>query len=78
MVFVQKHPQLFLADHQIFVGKLIGDVPSDRSELTAILHDCVEEAETEEQLLELFWFLAFGELLLVHVLVGPQQVVTQA
>lgn len=78
MVFVQEHSQLLLAHHQIFIGKLVGDVPSDWPELTPILHDCVEEAEAKEKLLELLSLLAFGELLLFHVLVGSKQVVTQA
>lgn len=47
LIFIQKHSQLFLAHHQIFICELVGDVPTDRTEFTAILNNCVEEAKSK-------------------------------
>lgn len=48
LILIQQHPELFLADPQIFIGELICDVPAYWSELAAVLDDGVEETETEE------------------------------
>ena len=47
LVLIKQHFELFLADHKIFVGELVSDVPTDGSEFTPILHNGVEEAESE-------------------------------
>ena len=47
IVFVKQHPQLFLADHQIFICELISNVPTNGPELSSVLNDSMEEAESE-------------------------------
>jgi len=42
IIFVQEKLELSLADSEIFVGKLVGDVPADGSELSSVLNDSVE------------------------------------
>ena len=47
LILIQKHSQLFLAHHQILICELVGDVPADRTEFTAILNDGMEETKSE-------------------------------
>lgn len=63
VVLVQKHFQLSLADPQVFIGEFIGDIPTDRTKLSAVLNDCMEEAKTEQQLFIFLRLLAVVELL---------------
>jgi len=77
IVVVEQHLQLPLADRKVLVGKLIGDVPANRAELSPVLDYSVEEAETEEQLLENLRFLAVVELYVAEVLIASEHVRAQ-
>ena len=52
VVGVDEYLQLSHADAEIRIVESVGDVPSQRSELSSFLDECVEEAETEDQALE--------------------------
>jgi hypothetical protein len=69
---------LFPADHEVLVGELVGDIPSDGSELPPVLDDGVEKAEAEKEPFVLFSLFAFVEVVFVQVPVGPEQVVPQS
>jgi hypothetical protein len=51
--------QLASADDEIFIGKSVRDVPTDRAKLPSILNDSVEEGKAEQKL---FVGLGFGAL----------------
>lgn len=44
---VEENLKLLLANTVIFIGEGVGDVPANTSELSSILHNSVEEAESE-------------------------------
>ncbi len=69
---------MLLTDNQVFVGELVGDVPANGSKFSSILNDSVEEAEAEEQSLKLVYFFAVVEVFLIHISVGPEQVVSES
>lgn len=75
-VIVRFHEFLELssAHDEIFVSEGVRDVPSNWAELSPILHDSVEEAESKEELLEDFWLRALFKLLWSEGLVGLQNV----
>mmetsp|Transcript_5662 Transcript_5662/g.19199 ORF Transcript_5662/g.19199 Transcript_5662/m.19199 type:complete len:711 (+) Transcript_5662:204-2336(+) len=50
---VDEHEQLPHGDLQVGVGELVLDIPAQGPELDALLHEGVEEAQPEEQLVEL-------------------------
>lgn len=59
---------------QVFVGEGVWDVPADRTELSSILDNSMEEAESEEKLLVDFWLGALFELLRSHCFIRLQNV----
>lgn len=63
-VLIQEHLKLLLADIQVFIGELVGNIPSNRTELSPVLDDSVEETEAEEKFLELCGLYAVLEFLL--------------
>ena len=50
---VEEHPQLTQRDFQIRIVEAVRDVPTERSEVLALLDEGVEEGETHEELLPL-------------------------
>lgn len=46
-VLIQQHSKLPLANAQVFVCKLVRDIPSNGSELPPVLDNRMEEAETK-------------------------------
>jgi len=62
IVSLYKLLQLASANDQIFIGEGVWDVPADRTELSPILDDGVEEAESKEDFLIDLWLRAFLEL----------------
>jgi len=74
-VTLNKDLELLSRDHEILIGEGIWDVPTDWSELSSILDDGVEEAETEEE--SLYWIWLFTSLLVifpVESLIGTKDV----
>lgn len=51
-VLIQEHFELADADVQIAVGELVGNVEAQRAEFPSLQHDSVEEAQRQEQRLE--------------------------
>mmetsp|Transcript_88509 Transcript_88509/g.205945 ORF Transcript_88509/g.205945 Transcript_88509/m.205945 type:complete len:206 (+) Transcript_88509:1075-1692(+) len=51
-VFIYEHLQLPRRDPEIILCELIGDVPTQGSEETPFLDDCMEETQVEDQALE--------------------------
>lgn len=41
------------ANSEVFIGKLVGDVPADGAKLPSVLDDGMEETEAEQQFFEL-------------------------
>mmetsp|Transcript_14245 Transcript_14245/g.33969 ORF Transcript_14245/g.33969 Transcript_14245/m.33969 type:complete len:277 (-) Transcript_14245:1322-2152(-) len=80
-VLVQEHLQLSHGDPQVVLRELVGDVPAQRPEESALLDHGVEEAKVEGQALELpATGAGFEKLLIadgVHV-VGARHVSPQA
>ncbi len=78
LVFIQQHFQLPLADPQILIGKLIGNVPPNGAEFSPVLDDGMEEAEAEKQTLVLLRFKAFRKLGLRDTGIGAKEVCPQS
>ena len=53
LVFIEKHSQLFDADSQVSLVKLVRDVPSERSKVPPLLYEGVEETQAKQQTLPL-------------------------
>jgi len=66
--------QLSAANNEILIGKGVRNVPADRTELTAILHNSVEEAEAEQEFLVNFRLGAFFELLCGERVIGLEDI----
>jgi len=49
--------------HEILIGEGIWNIPTDWSELSSVLDDGVEEAETKEK--SLYWIWLFTSLLVI-------------
>ena len=63
---IEEDTELTDTDTEIIVVVFIGNVPTERSELSSLLNDGVEEAKTEDKLPELLRFSAvIEEFLLV-------------
>ena len=65
VVLVEEHVELLGADPQVRLVELVGDVPSQGSELPPLLHESVEEAEAEQEFAELGSLLVASEELVV-------------
>lgn len=70
VIFIQEYLQLTFANHEIFVGEVVGNIPADRAKFAAFLNDGMEEAKAEEQFLEGFRILAIIEFFVIQVLEG--------
>jgi len=46
--------ELLAADSKVVFSKLVGDIPTKGSILSSLLDQCMEEAQTEYQLFEVF------------------------
>lgn len=68
-VVLDEDLQLFATNIQVFIGERVQDVPANWSELSAILHDGMEEAQSKEEFLEVLWLCASLELFFSHCLV---------
>lgn len=55
--------QLTSADNQILIREGVWDIPANRTELSSVLNNGVEEAEAEENLLVDLWLGALLEIL---------------
>lgn len=69
IVVLDEDLQLAATDIQVFIGEGIGDVPANGSELSAILHNGMEEAQSEQKFLETLWLRASFEFFFGHGLV---------
>jgi len=65
------------ANIEVFVCECIGDVPADRSELSSVLNNSVEERECEQQLFEIAWLAAIIQSRVIETFVVLQQILTQ-
>lgn len=77
LVVIEEHIQLRDTYTQVGLVELVPHVPAERAELPPLLHDRVEEAQREQQLLEHFrLFVAFEPLGVVDgiALVRPRDV----
>lgn len=71
---IEENLKLSLADTVIFVGKGVGDVPADTTELSSILYNSVEEAQSEQHFLVGSRLLAAIKVSVVNILIGLDQV----
>lgn len=65
LVLIQEHFQLKHADPQISLVELVGIVPANGAEFPSLLHNRVEEAEREQELLEIARLSGFLKKLFV-------------
>jgi hypothetical protein len=63
IVTLNKDLELLSGYHEILIGEGIWNIPTDWSELSSVLDDGVEEAETEEK--SLYWIGFFTSLLVI-------------
>ena len=76
LVRLNESLQLASAHNEILICEGIGDVPADGSELSAVLHDGMEESEAEQKLLVGLRLGALLEVLDVQGLIGSQDVLS--
>lgn len=77
-VLVEEHFELFLANAEIFVREFVRDIPADWPEFSSVLDDRVEQAEAEEEFLEIVWLRAVGQFRIAEILVRTQEIRAQA
>lgn len=56
IIHIREDLKLPPAHIEIFISESVCNVPTDRTELTSVLHDGVEERESEDKLLKLVGF----------------------
>lgn len=74
VVGLDKLLKLATTDEQVFISERIGNVPANRTELSSILDDSMEEAESKEHLLVNFWLCAFIEILCCQSVISLKDV----
>jgi len=70
--------QLASADNEVFISECIGDIPADGSELSAVLHNSVEESKAEQKLFIGLGLGAFFEVLDIKCLIGSQNILSES
>mmetsp|Transcript_28121 Transcript_28121/g.65625 ORF Transcript_28121/g.65625 Transcript_28121/m.65625 type:complete len:421 (+) Transcript_28121:465-1727(+) len=71
---VEEHLELRLADLEVALRELVGDVEAQGAKLSALLQQGVEEGQPEVQLLEVLGLLAPVEVAVLHHKVGVKHV----
>jgi len=69
--------ELSSADNQILIGESVRDVPANRTELSSILHNGVEKAEAEQDLLKDLRLRALFKLLRRQCIISLQDVLLE-
>jgi hypothetical protein len=75
---IEEHHELSLRDRQIRVTELVGNVPSERSELSSLEDQSVEEAKTPHESFISLRLVAGLELVGIHTKVRSVDVVLQS
>lgn len=77
IVCLYKRLELSPAHNKVLIREGIWDVPADGSELSSILHDSMEEGETEKKLFVRIRFGAFFKVLDVECLICTEHILSE-